>query len=187
VDASDELRAALERSHEEADRDAQARSGAAENKAKYEREAREVKARLYEVAELTTTALADELLTTVEVEPKRSGLAGLFDQPKRVEGWRVCWRGDDVVLCPDGSLFMSERFGNRYVFRGTSLREWIDRRISEIGTYRGDSGVTDFERAFTLGSGSEDAAQALRSTLDRINSETVRDLARLLQDRGVSI
>jgi len=82
---------------------------------------------------------------------------------------------------------VSERFGYRYAFWGTSLKEWIDGSIRDIGTYRGDSGVNDFERAFTLGNGSEDAAQSLRSTLDRINSEIVRDLARLLNDRGASI
>jgi hypothetical protein len=187
MDASDELRAALNRSRDESDRDARAKDLAAQNKAKYEREAQEVRARLYEAVELTTKALADEPLVKIEVAPKRSGLAGLFDQPKYVDGWRVSWRGDDAVLCPDGSLFVSERFGYRYVFRDTSLKEWIDQSISDIGAYRGDSGVTDFERAFTIGSGSEDLARSLRSTLDRVRSEIVRDLGRLLHDRGASI
>jgi len=59
--------------------------------------------------------------------------------------------------------------------------------FSEIGAYRGDSGVNDFERAFTLEGGSEGVAQSLRSALERVNDEIVRDLARLLQDKGVSI
>lgn len=129
MDAGDELRAALSRSRNESDREARARGRAARDQAKFEREVQGVKARLYEAVELTIKALASERLTSIEVEPKRSGLAGLFDQPKRVEGWRVHWRGNDAVLCPDGSLFISELFGNRYVFRRMSLKEWIDGSI----------------------------------------------------------
>lgn len=78
---------------------------------------------MYEAAELAMRALGGESLTSVEVEPKRSGLAGLFDQPKRVDGWWVNWRGEDAVLCSDGSLYVSKLFGNSYVFHGTSLKE----------------------------------------------------------------
>jgi hypothetical protein len=184
VDARDDLRAALNRSREEAEQNARAGERAVQDKARYEHEVREAKAKLYEAAELTTKALGGKPLTSIEVEPKRSGFAGLFDQPKRVEGWRVCWRGEDAVLCPDGSLFVPRLYGAQYVFRATSLKKWIDRRIDEIGTYRGESGVNDFERAFTLEGGDEDVGESLRSALERVSREVVADLARLLRDRG---
>jgi hypothetical protein len=136
--------------------------------------------------ELAVQALADsdEEPTAVEVEPKPSGLAGLFGKPLRVKGWRVNWRGDGAVVCPDGTLFIAiSKFGPSY--KRTSLGEVIERCIGEIGTYPDESFGSLRDRAFG-GQGKAAEAKALRSELERVRSEMVSHLSRVLSGRGIS-
>ena len=188
MDARDELQAELSRQRDAQDADARATQRAAEDKAKYEGEVEEMKARLNEVAQLTVQALADsgEEPMSVEVEPKPSGLAGLFGQPVRVEGWKVSWRGDDAVVCADGALFISERVGFARKYQRTSFTELIDRRLADIGAYREEVLGTQLERAFE-GHGNVAEATSIRQRLEIVRVEMVRDLSRLLSDRGLSI
>ena len=187
VDIRDELRSELSRQGEEKDAVTRARERAAEDEARYDREAQEVKNRLKEAAEIAVQALADsdEEPVTVEVEPKPSGLPGLFGKPVQVDGWRADWRGDGAVICPDGTLFISRsRFERSY--RRTSFGEVIEARVSEIGTYRDESIGSLRDRAFG-GQGKAGEAESLRSELQRVRDEMVRDISRILSSRGISL
>lgn len=188
MDARDELRAELGREQQAENAAARAKRRAAEDKEQYEGEVQKVKNRLHEVAQLTVQALADsgEPPACIEVEPKPSGLAGLFRQSVEITGWRVQWRGSDAVVTQGESLFVRDGSVFQQKFRPYSFKDVIDQRLADIGAYRDDSGTNNLERAFE-GHGSEGIANSLRSDLERVRGEIVRDFSRLLSSRGLSI
>jgi hypothetical protein len=188
MDGRDELRAEVNRRREAADAANQAKNWAAEDRAKYEREVQEVKARLYEAAQLTIQALTDsaENPINVEVEPKPSGIAGLFGQPVHVDGWKVRWGQDEAIVCPDGTLFISRASPFQLGYSRTSFWEVIDKHLAEVGTYSQEGRGSLFERAFS-GKDNEGAAASLRSELDRARSGLIQLLSYPLNDRGLSI
>jgi hypothetical protein len=184
MDARDELRTELARQQEANDADARATKRAGDDRAQYEGEVQEVKARLDEVVQLTVQALADsvEKPSSIEVEPKR----GLFGKPVRVSGWKVRWRGDDAIVCPDGALLISRPGVVAQDYRRTTFIELFEKRLAEENAFTGDSGISPFDRAFK-GRGNAAEAASLRGTLERMRTEMVQSLSRLLSDRGLSI
>lgn len=140
--------------------------------------------RLEEVVMLTVQALArsDEKPSSIEVAPKR----GLLGKPVRVNGWKVKWQGDDAIVCPDGALLISRPGVTAPGYRHTGFVELFEQRLAEENAFTGDSGVTPFDRAFK-GHGNPAEAASLRGTLERLRTETVSGLSRLLSDRGLSI
>jgi hypothetical protein len=140
----------------------------------------EAKTRLREVTQLTLQVLAEqEEPSSIEVKPRE----GLFRPPIRVDGWVVSWRGDSAVVCPDGRLFISVRFAG---YRHTNFEEIIESRLNEVGAFTGDSGFSLRDRAFGSG-GDAGATASLRGELERVRNEMVRDLSRILSDRGLSL
>jgi hypothetical protein len=187
MDPDNELRAEMSRRREVAEAAARGERRTAQEKAAYEDDVEEVRARLYETARSAVQALVDcdEPPTSVEVKPKpaRNLLDLFFGRPVSVDGWKVRWGGKEAVVCPDGTLFTKFRPGD---YSRTSLNQMIDKRLADVGTYREEVVGTRFERAFE-GRGSQAEVESIRSDLDRARGDVSRDLADLLRDRGLSL
>jgi hypothetical protein len=186
MDAGDELRAELSRQREAAEAAAQDERRTAEEKTAYEDEVEEVRAGLYEAAQLTIQTLVDggRPPTSIEVKPKPAGnlLDLLFGRAVSVDGWTVRWGRDEAVICLDGTLFTKYR---PWDYSRTSLNEVIDKRLADVGAYREEAVGSKRERAFE-GRGNQAEARSMRSDLDRARGDMIRDLAYLLSDRGLS-
>jgi hypothetical protein len=98
----------------------------------------------------------------------------------------VRWRGDDAIVCPDGALLISRPGVVAQDYRRTSFIELFEKRLAEENAFTGDSGISPFDRAFK-GRGNAAEAASLRGTLERMRTEMVQSLSRLLSDRGLSI
>jgi hypothetical protein len=198
ADPNEDLRAAQQahRQERQSQDDAIAREKAELKRAleRYEGEEREVISYLQRVAASALEALRKEAPTeAIPITPKRTGLGQLFPR-KRVEGWNVTLGASEFILLPEGEMLQLRGWNEP---ERISLMRWAE------GAVRGAHGFAPFTEsphteawspwgeAFSwtarARSGRESAQATMRARLQEAKSVTVRKLAEMLDERGVTL
>ncbi|MGN6557136.1 MAG: hypothetical protein ACTHLH_03890 [Solirubrobacterales bacterium] len=194
TDASQDLRAALEKHQDEDDQAKREREEVERQRRAFELKEDDVRQHLYEVADLTVAAIAKTEPEKILIMPKRRGLGGLFDADKYAHGWQVAW-GRERVLCANGVLIRPGShtdYGRSIEPEYSTVRSWIDDALRRIRTSNDESNRDYFREAFEHGPTAfkhvrEENRQRLYSGLEEVKRGITERLAKELHERGITL